>query len=293
MLPLRHGCTGTGQGAWISWQGVRFGTILHVCLRCDRRRQLEGGPGEAIGRGGRRRVRRGRCAKRLAKHGVDVTLIDRNNYHQFQPLLYQVATASSASPDIARPSGHVRQARHVRDAPARSPRSTRRRSVTLADGSTFTGDILVLAAGAKANFFHTPGARSTPSRSTRRRRRAAPLPAVRLMDSADRDPRSSTQGALNFVIVGGGPPEWRPPAPWPSWSRRHAALSTRISPTRGPRDPGRPGRARARRRSPTRRTATPPRARASAASSSARHRVTEVDRGPWCSPTAARSSPAR
>src|SRR4051812_12806330 len=43
------------------------------------------------------------CAKELAKHGVSVAVIDRNNYHQFQPLLYQVATAELATTDIARP----------------------------------------------------------------------------------------------------------------------------------------------------------------------------------------------
>ena len=42
------------------------------------------------------------CAKELAKHGVRVVVIDRNNYHQFQPLLYQVATAQSGVADIAR-----------------------------------------------------------------------------------------------------------------------------------------------------------------------------------------------
>ena len=42
------------------------------------------------------------CTKQLAKHDhVRVTLIDRNNYHQFQPLLYQVATSQLASSDIA------------------------------------------------------------------------------------------------------------------------------------------------------------------------------------------------
>ena len=42
------------------------------------------------------------CAERLSKHDeVDVTLIDRNNYHQFQPLLYQVATSQLAPSDIA------------------------------------------------------------------------------------------------------------------------------------------------------------------------------------------------
>src|SRR5580765_8419901 len=43
------------------------------------------------------------CTKELAKHGVAVTLLDRNNYHQFQPMLYQVATAQLAPSDIARP----------------------------------------------------------------------------------------------------------------------------------------------------------------------------------------------
>ena len=43
------------------------------------------------------------CARELAKHDVAVTLLDRNNYHQFQPLLYQVATAELAVTDIARP----------------------------------------------------------------------------------------------------------------------------------------------------------------------------------------------
>ena len=43
------------------------------------------------------------CAQRLAKHDVRTILIDRNNYHQFQPLLYQVATDQLAPVDIARP----------------------------------------------------------------------------------------------------------------------------------------------------------------------------------------------
>ena len=43
------------------------------------------------------------CAKRLAKHDVSVTLIDRNDYNQFQPLLYQVATAQVDTSVVARP----------------------------------------------------------------------------------------------------------------------------------------------------------------------------------------------
>ena len=43
------------------------------------------------------------CAKQLAKHGVQVSLIDRHDYNQFQPLLYQVATAQVDVTDVARP----------------------------------------------------------------------------------------------------------------------------------------------------------------------------------------------
>ncbi len=43
------------------------------------------------------------CAQQLARDGVDVTLVDRNDYHQFQPLLYQVATSQLPAEDIARP----------------------------------------------------------------------------------------------------------------------------------------------------------------------------------------------
>ena len=43
------------------------------------------------------------CARRLGDRGVRVTLIDRHNYNQFQPLLYQVATAQMAAANVARP----------------------------------------------------------------------------------------------------------------------------------------------------------------------------------------------
>ena len=43
------------------------------------------------------------CAMELAEEGVDVTLVDRNDYHQFQPLLYQVASSQLPAEDVARP----------------------------------------------------------------------------------------------------------------------------------------------------------------------------------------------
>ena len=43
------------------------------------------------------------CAHVLARHDIDVTLVDKNDYHQFQPLLYQLATGQIAMADIAKP----------------------------------------------------------------------------------------------------------------------------------------------------------------------------------------------
>ena len=100
------------------------------------------------------------CAKALAEHDVDVTLIDRNNFHQFQPLLYQVATAQASPADVATP---------LRDLFRKHPRVTVKkatvthvdpatRTVSTAEGAEFSGDYLVLAAGTGPNFFGVPGA---------------------------------------------------------------------------------------------------------------------------------------
>jgi NADH dehydrogenase len=101
------------------------------------------------------------CARRLADHDhVRVTLVDRHNYHQFQPLLYQVATAQIAPSDVAfqmrklfreHPNVDVKLADVATvDAAART--------VTMAEGDALGGDALVVAAGSVPNFFRTPGA---------------------------------------------------------------------------------------------------------------------------------------
>ena len=101
------------------------------------------------------------CARKLASdQNVAVTVLDRNDYHQFQPLLYQVATCQLAAADIAYPLAKVaahggfdlRQA----DVTAIDPQT---RTVTTAAGEKMTADYLVLAAGSQAFFFKTPGAR--------------------------------------------------------------------------------------------------------------------------------------
>jgi NADH:quinone reductase (non-electrogenic) len=148
------------------------------------------------------------CAKELAKHDVPVTLLDRNNYHQFQPLLYQVATAELATADIARPLRGVFKTEptvqvHLADVTDVDPAT---RTVTAADGRTFTGDFLVLAAGSQPNFFQTPGARehSFPL-YTVDQAKALRTRLVTVLEEADKNPARIDQGALNFVIVGAGP----------------------------------------------------------------------------------------
>ena len=147
-------------------------------------------------------------AKGLAgKKGVRVTLLDKNGYHQFQPLLYQVATAELTPRDIAFDLEDLLQDHEnveVRKSEVVSA-DLEARSVTLADGSTIEGDVVVLAAGAQANFFHTTGAKEFTfplySLDDAERIRSRVL---QLFQDASAKPELVDQGALNFVIVGGG-----------------------------------------------------------------------------------------
>ncbi|MGO9884757.1 MAG: NAD(P)/FAD-dependent oxidoreductase, partial [Solirubrobacteraceae bacterium] len=149
------------------------------------------------------------CAEELADHeDISITLIDRNNYHQFQPLLYQVATSQLAGTDIAHSLRDVfadQSNVDIKLAEVSAVDATTR-TVTATDGERWTGDVLVLAAGSQANFFHTPGAaeNSFPlyslDNATRLRSRI-----LGLFEQVDRDPSLVDRGALNLVVVGGGP----------------------------------------------------------------------------------------
>jgi NADH dehydrogenase len=148
------------------------------------------------------------CALGLAAEGVRVTMIDRNNYHQFQPLLYQLATAQLSSGDLARPlrgilakypSADVKQLRVTSVDPDRP-------SVTTADGQVHTADYVVLAMGSQPNFFNTPGAaeHALPL-YTVDDARAVRTRLLSILESADSHPELVAKGALNIVIVGAGP----------------------------------------------------------------------------------------
>src|SRR3954467_9341442 len=91
------------------------------------------------------------CAKQLSKHGVHVTVVDRHDYTQFQPLLYQVATAQVNVTSVARPirqvfRKHAAVTFRVADIARVDPVS---RSITSTDGVSMSADYLVLAMGSE------------------------------------------------------------------------------------------------------------------------------------------------
>ncbi len=148
------------------------------------------------------------AARKLKGSDVDVVLIDRHDYHTFQPLLYQLATDLLETTMVAhplrdlfhdQPNLRVHQATVVSIDPAA-------REVRFDEMEPITYDHLVLALGAQVNFFGVAGASE----------HAFPLytlpDAVRLKEhilgrweAADRDPQLVDDGALNVVVVGGGP----------------------------------------------------------------------------------------
>jgi NADH dehydrogenase len=150
------------------------------------------------------------CAKLLAEDDrSQVTLIDGNGYHQFQPLLYQVATAELAGRDMTFDHTEIFHGQSsvtlVQDEVVAADAD--QRSVTLSDGTTtIAGDYLVLAAGAQPNFFNTTGARefAFPLYSLKDARRVRER-VLQLFADAEAKPELIDEGALTIVIVGGGP----------------------------------------------------------------------------------------
>jgi hypothetical protein len=132
----------------------------------------------------------------------------RTIFHRFQPLLYQVATAQLRSSDIAtslRSSlrGHANVDVRMEEVIAANPNI---RTTTTKTGESYTGDFLVLAPGSQVNFFGTAGAEQNafPLHSLNEAQRLRSR-VLAVLEEADRNPRLVEKGALNFVIIGGGP----------------------------------------------------------------------------------------
>ena len=147
-------------------------------------------------------------AKRLAKAPVDITLIDRENHHLFQPLLYQVATAGLSPADIAWPiRGLVRDQRNTRVLlGAVTGVDCVRKRVIMADRN-IAYDVLVLATGATHGYFgndswaaHAPGLKAIDDATEIRRRLLLAFERAEMESDARERER-----LLTIVIVGGGP----------------------------------------------------------------------------------------
>jgi NADH:quinone reductase (non-electrogenic) len=147
-------------------------------------------------------------AEQLAHVPVHVTLIDRHNYHTFQPLLYQVATSLLNAEDVGAPVRSIFQ--HQENVNFRLGTVTGinvpERKIQLDGGNEINYEILVLAGGATVNYFGTPGAAEhgfplyTLMNAVRLRNQV-----MERFEAADRDPTIIDDGALTFVVVGAGP----------------------------------------------------------------------------------------
>ena len=148
------------------------------------------------------------AAKKLACKNVQVTVIDRTNYHLFQPLLYQVATAALSPADIAAPVRAVlSKCRNVEVILAEVQSvDVNAKKVKTAD-LDIDYDYLILATGARHSYFGhneweklAPGLKSLEDAIELRRRILLAFEyAEKITDEAAR------RAALNFVIIGGGP----------------------------------------------------------------------------------------
>ena len=95
-----------------------------------------------------------KLAKLLAKENVEITLVDRHNFHLFQPLLYQVSTSILSTDEIAYPTrSFFRSNKNVNFFMAKAEGVDQARNVLLTNHGEIKYDYLVLAAGATTNFF--------------------------------------------------------------------------------------------------------------------------------------------
>jgi NADH dehydrogenase len=145
----------------------------------------------------------------LAGAAVEITIIDQRNHHLFQPLLYQVGTASLATSEIAWPIRHlVRNRKEITTLLGEvTGVDTRNRTVVLEDGGAVHYDTLVLATGARHAYFghdewepYAPGLKTLEDATSIRRR------ILLSFERAERETDPERRAALlTFVIVGGGP----------------------------------------------------------------------------------------
>ena len=152
------------------------------------------------------------AARTLARYPVQITLVDRQNFHIFQPLLYQVATAGLSPDEIAAPIRWIMRSQRSVEVVMSEVRDfdLSHRVVKLKDGEV-EYDYLIVAAGASHAYFghdewepFAPGLKTIEGALEIRRR---VLLAFELAErqAASSDDKDREHAQLNFVVVGGGP----------------------------------------------------------------------------------------
>ncbi len=148
------------------------------------------------------------AALELRDKGVEVTLIDKRNFHLFQPLLYQVATGGLSPGDITAPLRRVlKRAKNVRVLMAEVTDIDVERQIVAINGESLGYDTLILACGAENHYFgndswerYAPGLKTIEDATEMRRR------ILSAFESAEREPDEEKRRAwLRFVVVGAGP----------------------------------------------------------------------------------------
>ena len=149
------------------------------------------------------------AARTLARSNADITVIDRRNYHLFQPLLYQVATAALSPADIAWPIRGIlaKQANARVELGSVVGVDREAREVRLAGGGRVPFDFLILATGARHAYFGhdewavvAPGLKNIDDATLIRQR------VLLAFERAEIEVNRATQRALlTFVVIGAGP----------------------------------------------------------------------------------------
>jgi NADH dehydrogenase len=178
-------------------------------------------------------------ARALGRAKMPVTLIDRQNYYLFQPLLYQVATAALSPADIAEPIRKIlRRYRSVQVVLGDVERIDRdAHEVVLREGRRVPYDVLVLATGATHSYFgHPEWERSAPGLKTITDARLIRSEILRCFEEAEiTEDAAERERLMTFAVVGAGlrASRWRARSPslramcWPRTSATSAPSAPR------------------------------------------------------------------
>ena len=152
------------------------------------------------------------AAKKLRRADAEVVIVDVNNYHLFQPLLYQVASAALSPGDIAHPiRASVSRQQNAQVIMAKAQAIDRANRRLILETGEITYDYLIVCTGLVNNYYghedwaeFAPGLKSLPDALTIRRRMLKAFETAENLAGKDADP-AEIRSLLTFVVIGGGP----------------------------------------------------------------------------------------